>query len=105
MTRWLRPRDEEYKARDKKRVAYLEETGDLPGPVMTAPRRSRLQRYRPRPQEERPRSPRNIHTCKPRIRNPGYLRSMTIYNARGVKIGRAKVGSPVPGQSAKKIEA
>jgi hypothetical protein len=81
---------ERREAEDRKRLAHLEETGDLPNDYCG---------YTSVPDYIGQRG-RGI----PRQRNRGYIDGLTIHNNRGVKIGRAMVGTSVPGQSAKRIK-
>jgi hypothetical protein len=84
------PRDKEWEEREQARAKKLDEQG--PGPEVY----------------NGPNAPEYLsedHRGKGGVngRNPGYLRSMTIETARGVKIGKAEVGTPLPGQDAERI--
>jgi hypothetical protein len=88
---WIHEKDLEWEERRKARAKKLDEQG--PGPEVY------YGQWVPDYLSEDRRGKGGVNG-----RNVGYLRSMTIENARGVKIGRAEVGTPVPGQDAKKMK-
>ena len=89
---WVR--DQEYEARERKRAKRLDEQGPGPEYYYGPDVPDYIERYGDR----RGQSGRN--RAGKRVQ---YLRDMSI-EKRGVKIGQARVGTPLPGQKAKKIK-
>jgi hypothetical protein len=85
-------RDAEYEAREKKRAKRLDEQG--PGSEYY---------YGPHVPIECQGDRRGQSGLNPAGKRVQYLRNMNI-EKRGVKIGRARIGTPLPGQEAKKIK-